>query len=166
MYKGRDEVIWDVPGTMSSHACCVSLLQNSEAFSGVKTGSGLNCTICCEKCGAKPVMSPARSKAWLLGECFQCLSSNNPTMMSRRLVSSNHFHAFIFAQIVLLDRSFSLPSVSQSSTSVLLDSERASSLWSALYRRSSFMVVLSPCSSWETLCVDPNGANAGIDLRS
>jgi hypothetical protein len=151
-----------LPGTMSSHACCVSLLQNSEALSGVKTGSGLNWTICWEKWGAKPVISPASSNAGALLWGFQCRSSNNPTMMSRRLVSSNHFHAFIFVQIVLLGRSFSLPSVSQSSTSVLLDSECASPSWSALYRRSSFMVVFSPSSSWETSCVGLNGANAGI----
>jgi hypothetical protein len=79
-------------------------------------------------------------------------------------VSSNHFHAFILAQIVRLGRGFESASVSQSSsTSVLLVSERASMLRSALYRRSSFIVVLSP--SCETSCVDLKGGNADIDFQ-
>lgn len=61
-----------VPGTMSSHFCCVSALQNSDAFSGANAGSGAKVVICWEKEGAKPVISPASSNLWDL-ECWWCV---------------------------------------------------------------------------------------------
>ena len=39
---------WSLPGTMSSHACCVFALQKSIGRSGANTASGLNRTIFCE----------------------------------------------------------------------------------------------------------------------